>query len=629
MNPLIRVGWAARTLWKRAGSAARGLPDSLRLWARGLALVMKAAPRIFAIYLALLFVLSLLPIAQVWLSKLVVDALAVAMGGAPGATSAAIGNGQSAAIVIAFVYALTLVVSSGLEPIQRTLNIWLEDRAVAEVDRRLMDAGARLADLVRIERPAFQDQLRLIQDAAFFLPRLPALLQDGLGTALTLGGLLLLLARLHPGLPLVLAAVSVPHLFSERRLYELKYEAMSRRSRAAREMNYCVRITTEPAAAKEVRVFGLGSFFLRRFRARFETAFAEMRQVRLAHLRMSAAFTALHALALAGGFWYVAVQAGAGQLTLGDIALYLSVVAQTQSRFMNLAFWFGFQYEVLLHLRGLFAFLDQAKPGIALPPHGQGRQAPTELQSGIEMRGVHFRYPESTLPVLEDVNARLPSGTVTALVGANGAGKSTLVKLLTRMYDPDGGEIRVDGVPLAAYELQSLRSRIAVVYQDFARFALTLRENIALGTVELHGVDGQVEEAARWAGADEVAATLPQGFETPLTRRFEGGVDLSGGEWQKVALARAFVRDAALVILDEPTAALDAEAEYRLFERFRQLVAGKTALLISHRFSTVRMADQILVLEGGRIIEAGSHAELIALGGRYATLFEMQAGRYR
>ena len=577
----------------------------------------------------LLFVLSLLPIAQVWLSKLVVDALAVAMGGAPGATSAAIGNGQSAAIVLAFVYALTLVVSSGLEPIQRTLNIWLEDRAVAEVDRRLMDAGARLADLVRVERPAFQDQLRLIQDAAFFLPRLPALLQDGLGTALTLGGLLLLLARLHPGLPLVLAALSVPHLFSEQRLYELKYEAMSRRARAAREMNYCVRITTEPAAAKEVRVFGLGSFFLRRFRARFETAFAEMRQVRLAHLRMSAAFTALHALALAGGFWYVATQASAGQLTLGDIALYLNVVIQTQSRLMNLAFWFGFQYEVLLHLRGLFAFLDQAKPAIALPPHGQGRQAPTELQSGIEMRGVHFRFPESTLPVLEDVNARLPSGTVTALVGANGAGKSTLVKLLTRMYDPDGGEIRVDGVPLAAYDLQSLRRRIAVVYQDFARFALTLGENIELGAVELDGGDVYVEEAARWAGADEVATTLPQGFETPLTRRFEGGVDLSGGEWQKVALARAFVRDAALVILDEPTAALDAEAEYRLFERFRQLVAGKTALLISHRFSTVRMADQILVLEGGRIIEAGSHAELIALGGRYATLFEMQAGRYR
>ena len=307
MNPLIRVGWAARTLWKRAGSAARGLPDSLRLWGRGLALVMKAAPRIFAIYLALLFVLSLLPIAQVWLSKLVVDALAVAMGGAPGATSAAIGNGQSAAIVLAFLYALTLVVSSGLEPIQQTLNIWLEDRAVAEVDRRLMDAGARLADLVRIERPTFQDQLRLIQDAAFFLPRLPAFSAGWSGHGAHAGRVAPptgpLTSRLALGVGGVECAASLQRAAPA---YELKYEAMSRRSRAAREMNYCARITTEPAAAKEVRVFGLGSFFLRRFRARFETAFAEMRQVRLAHLRMSAAFTALHALALGGGFWYVA-----------------------------------------------------------------------------------------------------------------------------------------------------------------------------------------------------------------------------------------------------------------------------------------------------------------------------------
>ena len=223
----------------------------------------------------------------------------------------------------------------------------------------------------------------------------------------------------------------------------------------------------------------------------------------------------------------------------------------------------------------------------------------------------------------------LPHGAVTALVGANGAGKSTLVKLLTRMYDPDSGAIQFDGVPIAEYDLQSLRGRIAVLYQDFTQFALTLRENIELGASEQNGSGMNVELAARWAGADEVAAALPNGYETPLTRRFQGGVDLSGGEWQKVALARAFVRDAALVILDEPTAALDAEAEFRLFERFRQLVAGKTALIISHRFSTVRMADQILVLENGRITEAGSHDDLISLGGRYAELFEMQAGRYR
>ena len=197
------------------------------------------------------------------------------------------------------------------------------------------------------------------------------------------------------------------------------------------------------------------------------------------------------------------------------------------------------------------------------------------------------------------------------------------------MYDPDSGEINLDGVPLAQYDLNSLRCRIAVLYQDFTRFSLTLRENIELGAIAPKEGGFDMEEAARWSGADQVAAALSQGYETSLTRRFQGGVDLSGGEWQKAALARAFVRDAALVILDEPTAALDAEAEYRLFERFRQLVAGKTALIISHRFSTARMADQILVLEEGRITEAGSHAELVLLGGRYAELFEMQAGRYR
>ena len=621
MNPFTRAGDAVGNLLQSAAGAFHGLSANLTTWRRGLALVMMAAPRIVVVYLAIVFVISLVPVLQVWLLRLVVDSLAVA--------AAVVEGSASTVLALAVLYALTYVIPAGLEPIQQVLNVWLEDRAVGEMDRRLMDAGIRLTDLVQIERPPFQDQLRLVQDSIFFLPRLIDYLRMGLGTALTLGGMLLLLAGLHPLLPLLLAVLSLPHLFSEKRLQEIRYQSMVDRSRAAREMRYCARITTEPAAAKEIRVFGLGDFFLRRFRSRFATAYEEMRRVRLTHLRASTAFTALHALALAGGFWYVAVQARAGQLTLGDIALYIGVVIQTQALLQNLVFWFGFQYEILLHMRGLFTFLDQAKPAISLPPPREGRQAPTELHQGIELRGIHFQYPEGTLPVLDDVSARLPNAAVTALVGANGAGKSTLVKLLTRMYDPDSGEIHVDGVPLALYDMPSLRGRIAVLYQDFNRFALTLRENIELGAVAPQEDGLQMEEAARWSGADGVAAGLPQGYDTPLTRRFRGGVDLSGGEWQKVALARTFVRDAALVILDEPTAALDAEAEFRLFERFRQLVAGKTALIISHRFSTVRMADHILVLEAGRITEAGSHDDLISLGGRYAELFEMQAGRYR
>ncbi len=628
MNLFARIGRALKKMLRPVARAQRGMSDGLRLWGRGLALVMKAAPRIVVVYLAFTLVLSLLPIMQVWLSKLVVDGLTVSMGGPPGAI-AAVGSGQTAVIVLALLYALTLVIPAGLDPVQQTLKVWLEDRAAAEVDRRLMNAGTRLADLVQIERPAFQDELRLLRRSALSPPRLYTVLQSGLGEAITLGGSFLLLASLQPLLPLVLVLLSAPHLFSEQRLQILKYIAMVGQSRAGREMDYCARITTEPAAAKEVRVFGLGGFFLHRFHTRFETAFAAIRQVRLTHLRVSAAFTALHSLALAGGLWYVVAQAAAGNLTLGDIALYLNVVIQTQSRLLNMVMWFGAQFEILLHLKGLFAFLDKAKPSIALPTHNGVRLSEPSNAHLIEIRGVNFRYPEGPLPVLEDVSARLPRGKVIALVGTNGAGKSTLVKLLTRMYDPDDGEILLDGVPLAKYELPSLRRRIAVLYQDFARFSLTLGENIELGAVEQNGAGVTVEDAARWAGADDVANALPQRYETQLTRFFEGGVDLSGGEWQKVALARAFVRSASLVILDEPTAALDAEAEFRLFERFRQLVAGKTALIISHRFSTVRMADQILVLEKGRITEAGNHAELVSLGGRYAELFEMQAGRYR
>src|SRR5260370_6318762 len=262
-----------------------------------------------------------------------------------------------------------------------------------------------------------------------------------------------------------------------------------------------------------------------------------------------------------------------------------------------------------------------------LPPQGQGSLAPAQFKEGVELRDVHFSYPGGSqdVAVLQGVNTRLPAGKVTALVGVNGAGKSALVKLLTRMYDPTRGQILLDGASLANYELASLRSRMAVVYQDFARFALTLRANIAVGDIERDPDSQRIEQAARWSGADQVAAKLPDGYATELTRRFEGGVELSGGEWQKVALARSFLRDAALVILDEPTSALDADAEYQLFQHFRALITGKTGLLISHRLSTVRMADQILLLVAAPIVETGTHTDLMARGRHYASLSEMQA----
>ncbi len=606
----------------RKGLASlRGLPAVLRLYGRGLALVIVSAPLAGGTYLVLLAVLSLLPVLQVWLAKLLLDAIAAGVGGDQGAVGGA--------VTLAVVYALTLVVPAGLRPIQMALTGWLQDRSAVEMDRRQMQAGARLVDLYRIERPAFQDEVTMVRRGSAMALVLLQLLQGVVGTALTLVGLLILLGRLHPFLPLALVVVGLPHLFAEWRIGTLQHRALKAQSRPAREMDYCARVTTEPAAAKEVRVFGLGDFFWQRFRERFAVALAEVNRIRLAGLRFSTVFSGLYALALAGGFWYVVAQARAGQLTLGDIVLYLGAVQQTQGLTYYFMRGLAFQHELWLHLRTIFGFLDSAGPAITLAPPGQSHPAPASLRTGIELRQVGFRYPESTRTVLADVSIVLPAGKVTALVGANGVGKSTLVKLLTRMYDPDMGTILLDGVPLPEYDLAALRQRIAVVHQDFAQFSLTLHENIAVGAYAAGALTGRVEQAAQWAGADEIAAQLPQGYNTPLTRQFEGGVELSGGEWQKVGLARGFVRDAALVILDEPTAALDAEAEYRLFEQFRELVVGKTALLISHRFSTVRMADHIIVLEEGKAIEAGSHDELVGQGGRYATLYEMQASRYR
>ena len=599
----------------------RAIAASLRAAGRGLALIIKPAPAAASIYLGLIIVLALVPVLGVWLGKLLMEAV----------TSGASGTLDTGnrVIVLGTLYALTLVIPTGLKPIQEALSASIENRAVGEVDRRLMRVGATLVDLYRVEHPSFRDELHLLQyRAAIRGPRLLVFLQRSL-PLLTLIGLLFLLARLHPLLPLLLTAVAIPHLIAEEHYSRTTYGAMIRQARPAREMDYCGRLATQPATAKEVRVFGLGGFLIRRFQVQFTAALHEMGRIRYAQLRVTAALGVLYALTLAGGFWYVAAQAGAGRLTLGDVVLYLGAVIQVELLSSSLTNGIGHLYQALLPLQRLFEFLDHARPTIKLAPPGQGHAAPAAGQAGIELRQVGFRYPESTQAVLADMSAVLPAGKVTALVGANGAGKSTLVKLLTRMYDPTTGTILLDGTPLDEYDLASWRRRIAVVYQDFAQFSLTLRENIAVGAFATESAEGNVEQAVQWAGADEIAAKLPHGYATQLTRRFAGGVELSGGEWQKVALARGFVRDAAVVILDEPTAALDAEAEYRLFEQFRELVQGKTALIISHRFSTVRMADHIVVLDEGRVIEAGSHAALVAQGGRYATLYEMQAGRYR
>jgi ATP-binding cassette, subfamily B, bacterial len=617
-----------RLLLDTARQRMRPHLESLHIYWRGLQLLVASAPLPAAAYLALIVLFSSVPVMQVWLLKRLVDVLSAPLHLA-GGQSGLLDSGLL--VVLAVLYLLTLLIPGGLQPFYDNLDAIIKERVIVEVDRRIMQASACLVDLWRIEAASFHDEVKLIRQSSYEVPQMLGMLSLGPGTMLTLGGLLLLLGQIHPVLPFLLLLVGIPYQRAQRRMEAEKYRSLAENSRVAREMEYYTRLALEPAVAHEVRVFGLGDFMLQRYRQRRDRMMAEVQRLRLREFGQALASSGITALVLSAAFSYTVLQVRAGHLQIGDIALYLGAVVQAQERALVLGNFFANLHRVQLHLRGLFDFLDGAWPAIALPPQGQGILAPARFKEGVELRDVCFHYPGGSqdMAVLQGVNARLPAGKVTALVGVNGAGKSTLVKLLTRMYDPTSGLILLDGAPLANYDLASLRSRMAVVYQDFARFALPLRENIAVGDIETEPDMQRIEQAAHRSGADEIAAHLPEGYATELTRRFEGGVELSGGEWQKVALARSFLRDAALVILDEPASALDAEAEYRLFQHFRELIAGKTGLLISHRLSTMRMADQVLVLDGGRIVEAGSHAELMARGGHYASLYEMQAHRYR
>ena len=454
-----------------------------------------------------------------------------------------------------------------------------------------------------------------------------------------------------------------------------------------RLMNYLRSVLTGRDAAREVRLFGLGEHFLGRYLATFEQFRRRYAHLRLAQWRDNTALAALSALGSAGAYAYVVLQALSGQITLGGLTFYTGIVGQVRSGISGLVWQTASLYQSNLFINQLFEFLA-TEPAMPVLPPERARPVPRPLREGIVFRNVAFRYPGTERLVLEDVSFEIRPGQTVALVGENGAGKTTLVKLLARLYDPTAGQILVDAVDLREYDLEAWRRQIGVIFQDFARYHLMVRENVGVGWIEHVDDLAAITRAARFGGADEVVARLPDGYDTILGRQFsmmsssartvrvEEGVDLSGGEWQKIVLARGFMRTggtdgtngmsgtggtdgtngmsgtggtdgthstgdtggteaehapegAQLLILDEPTAALDAQAEYNVYRRFHELTRGRASLLISHRFSTVKMADHIVVIEHGRVTEQGSHEELVALGGRYAELFEMQAERYR
>jgi ATP-binding cassette subfamily B protein len=424
----------------------------------------------------------------------------------------------------------------------------------------------------------------------------------------------------------------LPSLLGETHFASLGYSLLYSWTPERRQLDYLRYIGASDISAKELKLFGLSDFLVGRY-GRLSHEFYEANKS-LA-VRRSVISTLLSAVGTLGYYGAYAViiyltvvghQSPAGPFTIGVLTFLAGSFRQSRDLIQRVLLSLSQVFEQSLYLEDLFTFLD-IEPTIRLTPGS--RAVPVPIRTGIAFEGVGFRYPGSEHWAVRRLDFSLSPGERLALVGENGAGKTTLVKLLARLYDPTEGRILLDGVDLREYDIESLRRNIGVIFQDFVRYDFVLKENIAVGNIGRLGDEPAIQTAAERSLADSVAQRLAGRYDQMLGKRFDGGVDLSGGEWQKVALARAYMRDAQLLILDEPTAALDARAEYEVFLRFSELTKGRMAVLISHRFSTVRMADRILVLKNGELVEQGTHEALVALGGLYSELFQLQAAGYR
>ena len=493
------------------------------------------------------------------------------------------------------------------------------------VSVKVMEHAARL-DLTTYENPVFYDRLERARvqatDRLAMIQQMGRLVQQVITTVIFSAAL----AWASPWLVLLLIFGVLPSFLGETHYALLGYAKNFRQTPAKREMDYLRQVAGSREGAKEIKLFGLSRFFTDRFQSLARQIYVEDVELSRSKLILGGLLGIIGTLGYYGAYVYVIWSTIRGGHDIGEFTFLTAAIQQASSNLQQVFSTVSGIADQALFLTDLIAFF-QMEPTVKSNP--DGLLAPRPIKKGFEFRNVSFTYPGTNRTVLKNFTFTLSPGERVALIGENGQGKTTIVKLITRLYDPTEGEILLDGKDLREYVLEDLHREIGVIFQDFMRYEMTARENIAVGRVDQPHAQDAIEFAAQKSLADSVVQKLEHGYDQMLGRRFEGGVELSGGEWQRIALARAYLRDAQLLILDEPTAALDARSELEVFERFADLTRGKMALLISHRFSTVRMADRIVVLAGGRLIEEGDHQHLMNTGGLYAEMFEMQAASYR
>lgn len=568
----------------------------------------------------LLVVQGVLPLLSLYLMKLTVDGVTTGLAASDKWTAF-----RQVAFFIGLMGAVTLF--AVLARSIASLVSETQSQVITDHMNDVLHAKSIEVDLEYYESSRYYDTLHRAQREAPFRPThivngLVQIGQNGI-SLVAMAGLLL---SFHWVIAAVLFVAVIPGIAVRLRYSGKLYRWQRERTSTERQSEYLNWMLTGSSHAKEIRLFDLGPLFISRFRD-------IRRKLRREKLEIAArrSFAELVAqtsatVAIYGSYAFIAYRTVQGMITLGDLVMYYQAFQRGQGFLREMLSGLAGLYEDNLFLSNLYEFLD-LKRKVIEPIHG--RPIPQPMQAGIVFDHVSFQYPTGPRKVLENIKLSIRPGEVVALVGENGSGKTTLIKLLCRLYDPIGGVITLDGIDLRRFKTTALRREISVIFQDYAQYHLTARENIWFGNTALPPDHERIIAAARHSGADDVITTLPRGYETILGKWFEDGEELSIGEWQKVALARAFLRDAQMIVLDEPTSSLDAKGEYTVFQNFRKLAASRTAILISHRFSTVRMADRIYVLKDGRIIEGGTHEDLIHYGGTYARLFETQAQYYR